>query len=112
MVIFTLMHACVQGEGESPSAMGIFCWLCHSHQLLHFKGAGQSLPVHFPVLNMSLPGETLPGKMQLPFFRSFTDVMLQWKAYKNRVLCCQYRLAEKNVGQIYKYCEIFTCGTP
>ena len=33
--------------------------------------------VHFPVINTSLPAETLPWKMQLPFFSSFAALMLK-----------------------------------
>ena len=34
-------------------------------------------------LSASLPGKTLPDKMQLPFFCSFAVVMPEWEADKN-----------------------------
>ena len=34
------------------------------------------------MLNTSLPGETLPGKMQLPVISSFAAVVPKWKVDK------------------------------
>ena len=44
------------------------------------------LDTFFPLLNMSLPGETLPGKMQLPFFSLVAVVMPKQKDDENVAL--------------------------
>ena len=44
------------------------------------------LLAHFPTLNTSLPGETVPGKMQLPFFSSFAAVRAKRNTDENVVL--------------------------
>ena len=85
MVIVIPMRACVWGKRESLSATGIFLCCTTADQLLHSKEAGQSLHlVHFPMLIISFPGETIPCKMQLPFFALFASIMLNWKADEKR----------------------------
>ena len=54
----------------------ISCGCATVNQLLHFEEAGRSQwLVHFPVLNTSLPSESLPDKMSLPLFYSFAAVV-------------------------------------
>ena len=40
MVIFMPMSACAWGEGESPPAISIFLWLCHSQLAFAFWKSG------------------------------------------------------------------------
>ena len=69
--------------------------------------------VHFPVSNTSLPAETLPWKMQPPFFSSSAALMLKRKAdeHVERFENSYNKFSEWNIGQISMYCEIFTQGT-
>ena len=68
------------------------CGCATANQLLHFKEVGQSWGwVHFPALNMSLPGETLPGKMQFPFFGSLAVVMPKRNTDESVALCLQLK---------------------
>ena len=68
------------------------------------------------MLNSLLPGETLPGTMQLLFSSSFAAVMPERKADKNGALDqlvdrfrkSDPRFSERNIRQISMYCEIFT----
>ena len=63
------------------------CGCATASWLFHFKDVGQSwCLVLFPAFNASLSGKTLPGKMELPFFGSFTAVTLKQKADKNGAL--------------------------
>lgn len=81
-------YVCVFLRGESPLAASII--LVVVPQPVGFcilkKRASHSAWLIFPALTMSLPAETLCGKMQLPFFTSFTAVMPKQKADGNRVI--------------------------
>ena len=61
------LHACVVGGGVGwgggvHQQLMFSCGSATANQLLHFKEVGQSQHlVHFPLLNASLPGKTLPG---------------------------------------------------
>ena len=80
------------------------------------KWASHSVWFVFPQY-MSFPGETFPGKMQLPFFSLFAAVKPKQKADENRALGCQSKGSKTLTTDLtgildkYMYCEIFTCGT-
>ena len=67
-----------------------------------FKKRAIRVQVHFPVLNASLPAETFPGKMQLPFFSLFAVVMPKWKADENRALGHQKKDSETHTTDFQK----------
>ena len=104
------MHKCVQRVWRVCQQQAFPSGCATATQLLHFKEASQSLHLlHFPALNMSLPGKTLPGKMRLPFFSAFAAVMPKQKADKNRgplppverFKNSYSTISQRNVGQIY-----------
>ena len=75
----------------------------------------------FSVPNMSLPCETLPGKMQFPFSSLFTVVMLKQKADENGAFGHQWKDSKTHTTDFERaasdkypcvYCECFTQGTP
>ena len=74
------------------------------------------------MLDMPLFGKTLPAKMQLAFVSSFAAIMPKQIAYKNGALGHQWKdsethkqtftVSERNIRQMYVYCEIFAHHTP
>ena len=111
MVIFMRKRTCVQGEGESLLPTGIFFVVQQQPIGFHIlmKLANHSARFIFPTLNTALPRETRPGKMQLPFFSSFSTVLLKLKADRNGPLATSgkiqnltqqtFRLAERNTRE-------------
>ena len=113
------MKACVQGGGRVCYCVSSqhFLGVCATaNQLLYLKEVDQLQRLnHFPLLNTSLPVETLPGKMQLSFFSLFLTVMPKQQADKNEALDHQQRDSitcatdfQRGVRKIPTYYEIFS----
>ena len=102
MSIFTHARACFLGQGGSSSATSSLLWFCHSQ-------AGRlSRLVHFPTLNMSLPGKILPDNTTASILHFVC--CSQQKADKNRAAATR-RKSQKLIQQMFReeYMNKYPC---